>query len=189
MPEPRPPMAFPDWAGFGPKMLALRERERKFVWAYLMNSLTDGRPNAAQSARDAGYSDIAEGAKVRGHDLLHRESVLEAMNECAARELRGLVVPAVVALARLVHKPDHQDHRAAIQMVLDRTGHGAKTSVDVNVNGTVNVNHTTAALEDLRRLMALGASRDKLLEIFGHSGLPRYEKMLAADGAKLIEHE
>ncbi len=147
----RPPMHFPDWSGFGPKVLALRERERRFVWAYLIICLTEGKPNASQAALDAGYPSPPGSAacRVRGHELTHRDDVLEALNEVAARELRGLVVPAVVALGKLLENEKHPDHKAAALAVLDRTGHGGRTSVDVNVQGTVTVDHTTAAVEDL----------------------------------------
>lgn len=193
MVEQRPPMNFPEgWVGFGPKMLALRERERRFVWAFLLNSMTDGRENGAQAARDAGYSDVAEGCKVRAHGLLHREDVLDAMNEVAGRELRGLAVPAVVALSKLVAKPDHPEHRKAIEMVLNRVGHHERTSVEVNVGGRVEVNHTDQAVDLLETMLELQVPREKLLEHFGTSGLPRYERMLAdrrARGAKVIEGE
>lgn len=193
MAEARPPMIFPpNWSGFGPKMQALRERERRFVWAYLMNSLTDGRENGAQAARDAGYSDASEGAKVRAHGLLHRDEVLDALQEVAARELRGLAVPAVMALSRLLHKSDHFEHRKSIEMVLNRVGMGERTQIDVNVTGEVTVNHTDAAIDDLRRLIELGASDEKLVEVFGYSGLERYRKMLAEQerrAPKVIEHQ
>ena len=86
MVELRAPMNFPrDWSSFGPKMLALRERERRFVWAYLCNAMTDGQENGAQAARDAGYSDNKEGCKVSAHRMLHRDGVMEVINEVAAR--------------------------------------------------------------------------------------------------------
>jgi hypothetical protein len=188
MPEVRLPMNFPpDWSGFGPKMQALRERERKFVWAYLLNSMTDGKENGAQSARDAGYSDVKEGAKVRAHGLLHRDDVLDAMQEVAGRELRGLAIPAVAALGKLLAKPEHGEHRKAIEMVLERVA-PVRAQVDVNVSGEVTVNHTDAALENLRSMLELGVPREKLVGIFGYSGLSRYEKMLAERGPKVIEH-
>lgn len=160
-------------------MLALRERERRFVWAYLLNALTDGKENGAQAARDAGYSDSSGAAKVTAHHLLHREEILDAMGEVATRELRGLAVPAVVALGQLVRKPEHPDHRKAIEMVLNRTGQHERTQVDVNFGGEVTVNHTDAAVDDLKRYLDLCVPREKLVEIFGFSGLTRYEKMLA----------
>lgn len=171
-------------------MHALAERERKFVWAFLLNSLTDGRENGAQAARDAGYSDASDGCKVRAHALRHREEVVDAMLEVAGRELRGLAIPAVAALGRLLAKPDHGDHRKAIEMVLERVA-PARTQIDVNHTGAVTVNHTDAAIEDLRRLKALGVPREELLKTFGFSGLDRYEKMLLEvdrKAGKVIEH-
>lgn len=171
-------------------MQSLRDRERKFVWAFLLNSMTDGKENGAQAARDAGYSDTGEGCKVRAHALLHREDVIDAMQEVAGRELRGLAIPAVAALGRLLAKPEHGDHRKAIEMVLERVA-PARTQIDVNHSGEVNVNHTDAAIADLRRLKELGVPREKLLETFGFSGLDRYEKMLLEvdrKAGKVIEH-
>lgn len=173
-------------------MLALSERERRFVWAYMLNAMTDGRENGSQAARDAGYSDIKGGCRVRAHGLLHRDSVLDAMNEVAGRELRGMAIPAVVALGKLLGKADHADHRKSIEMVLDRVGHGARTTIDVQHSGEVNVNHTDAALADLRKLKLLGVPRAELEKTFGFSGLTRYERMLEiADqaGPKVIEHD
>lgn len=191
MVEARLPMNFPpDWSGFGPKMQGLRDRERKFVWAFLLNSLTDGKENGAQAARDAGYSDAGEGCKVRAHGLLHREDVIDAMQEVAGRELRGLAIPAVAALGRLLAKPEHGDHRKAIEMVLERVA-PVRTQIDVNHSGEVTLNHTDAALNDLRGLLALGVPEEKLIEIFGFSGLSRYRKMLTeadARAPKVIEH-
>ncbi len=188
-------MAFPEsWSSFGPKMLALRDRERRFVWAFLMNAMTDGQENGAQAARDAGYSDVKEGAKVRAHGLLHRGDVLDAMNEVAGRELRGLAIPAVVALGKLVSSAKHPDHRKSIEMVLNRVGHGERSAIDINVSGEITVNHTDEAIEQLRQLRELGVPRVKLEEVFGFSGLARYEKMLAEVerkriGGKVIDGE
>jgi len=195
MGEDSHPMQFPaNWSGFGPKMLALGERERKFVWAYLINTMNDDGSKSghgAQSARDAGYSDVANGAKVRAHGLLHRQEVVEAIQEVAARELKGMVLPAVAALGRLLHRPDHPDHRKAAETILDRVGMGTRTALDVNVSGSVTVNHTDEALEQLRMLLELGVPREKLVETFGFSGLGRYERMLAEKegrSPKVIEH-
>jgi phage terminase small subunit len=180
----------PDWSIFGPKMRALRERERKFVWAYLLNSMTDGRENGAQAARDAGFPDSSDACKVRSHELLHRDDVIDAMQEVAGRELRGLAIPAVAALGKLLAKPEHGDHRKAIEMVLERVA-PVRTQVDVNHSGEVTLNRTDSALEDLARYIELEVPRAKLKQIFGYSGLERYERMLAErDGKrpKIIEH-
>lgn len=173
-------MNFPsDWSGFGPKLLALRERERKFVWAYLMAALSDGRENGAEAARQAGYRDLSGAAAVRAHELLHRDEILEALQEVAARELRGLAVPAVVALSKLLAKGDHPDHRKSVEMVLNRVGLAERTQVDVTVSGQIDhVNRTDATLDALEFMQDLGVPREKQLEKFGFSGLSRYERML-----------
>lgn len=165
-------------------MAALRPMEQQFVWHYVLNG-----GNGAQAARDAGYSDKSEGAKVQAHSLLHRKKVLDAVTEMGLRTFRGLLVPAIAAVRALIEKPDHPDHAKMLNSVLDRVGPSARTGLDVNMNvsGEVTVNHTDAALQDLRTLLALGVPREKLVETFGASGLLRYERMLA-DSPKLIEH-
>jgi hypothetical protein len=186
-------MQFPDdWSGFGPKVQALRDRERRFVWAYLINSMTEIGANGAQSARDAGYSDASEGAKVRAHHLLHRTDVQDAIQELAARELRGLALPALAALGSILKKPDHPDRQKVALSILSRVGLAEQAGINLQVSGSVQVNHTDEALEELAILMRLGVPREKLLETFGFSGLTRYEKMLAereARSPKLIEGE
>ena len=68
--------------------------------------------------------------------------------------------------------------------------------MDVNVSGEVYGSHTEEAVLQLKAFKVLGVSREKLVEMFGHSGLSRYEGMLAELEArnasretKLIEHE
>jgi phage terminase small subunit len=172
----------------GPKMQACSERERKFVWFYVTN---EGPPNAAQAARDAGYSDSSEAAKVRGSQLMHRERVLAALEEVGKKAFRGLLAPAIKAAGKLIDNDKHVDHSKAVFTTLARLGLGEKSTVDVNVAGEVTVNHTDQALNDLRTLLGLGVAREKLVEIFGFSGLSRYEKMLAEQderAPKVIEH-
>lgn len=162
-------------------MQALAERERKFVWFYLTN---DGPPNGAQAARDAGYSDAGEACKVRAHSLLHRERVILALEEVGKKAFRGLLAPAVKAAGVLIRNAKHVDHSKAVFTTLARLGLGEKSTVDVNVSGEVQHNHTDAALADLRTLLSLSVPEEKLIEIFGFSGLSRYRKMLAETDAK-----
>ncbi len=169
-------------AEMGPKMQACSERERKFVWFYLLNG-----GNGAQAARDAGFSDASGAAKVTAHHILHRERVIEALDEVGRRTFRSLLMPAVMATRALIENPKHPDHARTLQSTLSRLGLAERTAVDLNVSGEVAVNHTDAALADLRALLALGVPREKLVELFGFSGLDRYEKMLAG-APKVIEH-
>lgn len=175
----------------GPKMLACSERERRFVVEFLQNGCKD----ATDAARKAGAPDPglhSSAIRVRGHELRHRARVIEAMQEVARAHFGGLLLPAVLAADDLIGKPDHPDHAGMVKTVLSAHGLGDRTKVDVGISGEVTLNHTDAAIEDLRRLLALGVSREKLIETFGHSGLPRYEKMLLeADkrAGRVIEHE
>lgn len=174
----------------GPKMQACSERERRFVIAYLRN----GGRDATAAARDAGYKDAglhSSSIRVRAHDVLHRERVIAALDEVGRKAFRGLMLPAIVALENALDDPKHPDNVKSALSVLSRLGLGENTNVNVNVGGEVSVNHTNEALEHLRSLMELGVPREKLIEMFGHSGLGRYEKMLAESDAKrvkVIEH-
>lgn len=174
---------------FGPKMQACSERERQFVMHYLLICAEDGRPNASEAARRAGYADAGKDStsiRVRAHTLIHRERVKEAIAEVGKREFVGLLFPAIFAARRLIEKPDHPDHAGMVKATLASLGLGERTAIDLNVSGSVTVNHTDAAIEDLRRLKALGVPRDKLVEMYGFSGLDRYEKMLAAADARAL---
>ena len=56
--------------------------------------------------------------------------------------------------------------------MLSRFGFGERTQVDMNVEVKVE-DHTKAAVEDLRRLKAIGVPRSELLATFGEIGLAR----------------
>ncbi len=173
-------MEFSD-AELGPKMQACSERERKFVWAFLQN----GGKDASSAARQAGYPDTGSGGiRVRAHALMHRERVLAALDEVGRKAFRGLLIPAVVAAEALLDEPKHADHVKAVFGVLSRNGLGEKSGLDVNISGEVTLNHTDSAVEDLRRLKELGMPRERLLVIFGLTGLDRYERMLATVTAR-----
>jgi len=182
---------FPTDMDFGPAMQACSDRERKFVWHYLLLG-GKGEGAGAEAARRAGYSDTAEAAKVRAHYLMHRERVITAMDEVGRTAFRGLLIPAIAAQRALIENKDHPDHAKAVGSTLSRLGLTERTGVDVNVTGQVTVSHTDAALADLRALLALAVPREKLVEVFGHSGLQRYERMLAVADQRagpVIEHD
>jgi hypothetical protein len=103
-------------------------------------------------------------------------------------EFRNLVPRVIRAAERVSEDPKHKHHVPLIISLLSKLGYGERTAVDVNVSGEVQVNHTEAAVDDLRRLKALGVPREKLIEVFGYSGLDRYEAMLSSR-AKVIEHQ
>lgn len=165
-------------------MQSLRtDRERRFCWQYMWNG-----GNGSKAARDAGYSDKSEGAKVRAHELLTRQDILDAIGELGRRYLYSLQPKALVRLGKLLESENERVAVKAVDMTLSRTGLSERTAIDLNVTGTVKtVDHTQAAVEDLRRLKAMGVPRDELVRVFGFSGLSRYEKLLASEEAKVIE--
>jgi hypothetical protein len=164
------------------------ERWRRFCWNYVFNGA-----EGTEAARHAGYLDSGTGAiRVRAHSLLQRDDIQEAIQALTGKYLFSLAPKAAMALDRLLDNPKHPKHDRAIDMVLNRSGHGETSKVDVNLTGSVTVDHTTAALNDLRALLALAVPREKLVEVFGHSGLERYERMLAVADQRagpVIEHE
>lgn len=84
------------------------------------------------------------------------------------------------ALKAIIDDPKHHAHVHVVCTTLSRLGLVEKAApIDVNVSGEVRVSHTDQALNDLKALLALGVAREKLEEMFGHSGLGRYERMLA----------
>lgn len=172
----------------GPKLQACSEKERIFAFAVA----TGIAKSAADAARRAGYADNGKtGIGVRAHDLMHRQRVIEAIEEVCRTQFRGLVPITIAAAKRILEDPEHDDHVKMIISLLSRLGYGERAAVDVNVTGEIAVNHTDAALDDLRKLKALGLPREKLVEVFGFSGLDRYERMLAEKDArapKVIEH-
>jgi hypothetical protein len=172
----------------GPKLQACNEKERIFVF-----SLATGvAKSATQAVQMAGYSQAPASAKVLGSRLLHRPRIVEAIEEVCRTQFRNLIPRVIEAARQVLEDPKHPDHVKLLTSLLSRLGYGEKALVDVNVTGEIAVDHTTAAIEDLRRLKAIGVPREKLLEVFGFSGLSRYEAMLAerdARAPKTIEHK
>lgn len=158
-------------------MLALSEREQLFCLYYVMSP----DENAAEAARRAGYKDNPEwrtGVAAHAHRVLHRAKVQDAIAELGREAFRGLLVPSIRVMRRVLMKPDHPDAIKTAMTVLSRLGYSETSKVDIAVNGKIEVNHTDQAIEDLKAMRALGVPREKLEEVFGTNGLPRYERML-----------
>jgi hypothetical protein len=82
----------------------------------------------------------------------------------------------------LVRQPDHKDHLRALSLLLERT-------FPPESRHTVEVTHKVIdpdqeALEELRALRQLGTGHEKLIELFGSTGLDRLEMLEAADQAR-----
>lgn len=178
------PALLPD--DLGPKMLALSDRERRFVWAYLQNGGV-----GSDAARTAGFSDKGEGCKVRACEMLQRDRVIEAMHEVAWKSMRGLSLVAIMETEKILRVGTAGDKLKAAFGILNRTGFGERMQVEHHHSGSIEVSHTDAALEALSYLKSMDVPREKLVQQFGHSGLVRYERMLeerdAKRGMKVIE--
>jgi hypothetical protein len=152
----------------GPAMSALNERQRRFVLAMM----SDPYGSATSWAKAAGYSDVAEGCKVRASELLRHPKV-EAATQEVARALMMTVGPvlAVAGLLRVAGDPEHPQHVRAAELLANRRGFSEKQQIEV-----VHRDLTGDAL--VARLRALA----------DRHGLDA-EKLLGISGAKVIEHK
>jgi hypothetical protein len=154
----------PDDLALGPKMAALpNDRQRKF--ALLMSH---GVLGASECARRAGYADNGSlgnnekgGVRVQAHKLAHDPKILDAIEECTRATLRGLGPIAVRHAGKILEDPSHPAHARMIEVVLDRSGHWARSEHTVKVEHSMDVRE----LEDLARRLAKenGISAEKLL--------------------------
>jgi phage terminase small subunit len=139
-------MSLPEEA-LGPKMQALwDDRVRRFAWL-----IACGEKSASKAAKEAGYSDSSEAAKVTAHRLMHNAAVLDAIEETGRRVLRGLAPMAIRSAKEILGDKTHPQHARMIETVLDRTGFFAETKHSVAVTHSVD----TKELETLARRLAV----------------------------------
>ncbi len=127
------------------------------------------------------------------HTLSRDERIIAAIAE-EAKKVTRLGHPEIIAAAfNLIRDPNHRDHGRAVFGLLDRLDPViSKHSIDVTHR---TVDPDREALEELRAARKLGATREKLLELYGPNGLDRLEALEAidnarrADAAKIIEHQ
>jgi hypothetical protein len=120
---------------FGPAMLALDERKRKFVLA-VIRLQHNGAKNAAAAARAAGYSDHKEACKVQGHLLMHSPRIQAALTEETRRRINlaaAIVATPVVIEIALDKKAAHRDRLHAAEMLFNRGGFAPQTEHKVTV--------------------------------------------------------
>jgi hypothetical protein len=189
MPEPLHTAGFDlsDIESYGPAMAACTAKERRFAYA-LGTGVAESYSDAA---RLAGYSNKYDGAKNRAHEAMARERVRAAIREVAGQQLETLAGLAIKVMRETLLNKQHPERQKTAATILSRLGWTERASVDVSVSGRVTVSHTDAALEDLRRCKELNFPQAALEQIFGFSGLGRYEALLAERDArrpKVIEH-
>lgn len=147
-----------DEAEFGPAMAALTEKQRSFVLAMVE------RPGITQTdaARVAGYSDVKDGAKVRGHYLAHNPNIQAAIREEAGKRLHASSLLAANVLVDILGDDGvpAKERLKAAGMLLDRTGFAAVQKIEVN-----KTDHSGKAIMERIRALSekLGVDTGRLL--------------------------
>ena len=135
----------------GPAMLALNERQRKFVHALMMQA----RKSNSRAARMAGYSATSSLLlRVTGHRLAHDPKVIAAIREETASRIQSSALMAADVLFEIANDPKQttKERRAAAGMLLDRGGFGPQQHI--NVTKTVTDMTGEAMLERIKMLAA-----------------------------------
>ena len=176
-----PTVSVPDESELGPAMLALSPKRRLFVLE-LANG-PGGYGSEIRACRAAGYSGGDATLKTAASKIVHHDKVQAALREVGAKMIRASAFSAIRQTERIANDLAHRDCLKACLALMDRGGFAVET------HHTVTVEHKSLddqALEALRTMRALKASREQLVEMFGQNGLARYENMLA-DKATVIE--
>jgi phage terminase small subunit len=167
-----------DFTALGPAMRELNERQRAFV-----RSLITQKPGigaVTRAARAAGY----KGTTLRNHahDLVRNEKVIAAIAEESKKVIRTAFPEAVAAMLSILRDPTHRDHGRVVMAMIERCDPTqTRHSIDV-VHRTIDPERE--ALEELRAARELGATREKLVSLFGENGLDRLEALEALDNAE-----
>lgn len=164
---------------YGPAMMACLPKERAFILAVL-----EGR-SGAQAARQAGYG--AEGGSSAdtyariAHRTLSRNRVIDALAEQSRKTIRSLAPSAIQAARDILTTTNHKDRAKVALNLIERV---APTETKHTVTVEHKVDHDGEAVAQLRMLKSLNVARERLEEVFGFTGLSRYEKMLSLEDAK-----
>jgi hypothetical protein len=109
---------------YGPAMLALNDRQRRFVVALFDDDAPrEGEGLWVYAARRAGFAETnktPESLKSSAWRIAHSDKVVAAINEYAKTHVRTLSAEAVRSLKDLLKNPKHRDHMGAIDAVLNR---------------------------------------------------------------------
>jgi phage terminase small subunit len=175
-----PTVTVPPDDELGPAMLALTPMRRRFVME-LANG-PSGYGSEVRAARAAGFSGNDPTVRMSTARALHNQKVQEALREVGGKLIRASAFAAIRQTERIANDIEHRDCLKACLALMDRGGFAVET------HHTVTVEHKSLddqALEALRTMRTLKASREQLEDMFGKVGLLRYETMLAAKAVPL----
>jgi HEAT repeat protein len=170
-----------NWGELSAEMKALpNDRWRAFVIHYLLQP--PGHGARSRAAELAGLVKNKKWAARHAYRVYHDPRVIAAIAVESKRLIRSGAPEAVNALLEVVRDATHKDRVRAASAILARTDPEV-TRHDLQVTHKV-VDPDVEALEEVRALRALGTSREKLLELYGHNGMERIERLEATDNAK-----
>jgi phage terminase small subunit len=145
----------PNDAKFGPKMLALNERQQKFVIA-MFTTVKPGHGAAASAARAAGFGNPGSSPSsiaTIASRLMQDEKIIDAMREFGEQFLKGAAPAALRALQKLILTPSHKGHERAVAAVVDRL-YPVEQSIRVTHDATPAMKTTAEVLERIAELAA-----------------------------------
>jgi hypothetical protein len=146
------------------------------------NHRQDNYGAQAAAARKAGFGNPKTTPRSMAHiawRLMRDDRMIAAIGEESRKYLRSIAPEAVKAVQTGIRNPEHKDHARFVAMALDRADPQVQQH-DLQVTHRV-LDPDAEALEELRAARALGATREKLLELFGGNYLPRLERLEAAE--------
>ena len=161
------------------------DRYRAFVAFYLMEAPRRGAQTNACRRAGFGKPTSSDNFFQRyANKLMSDERIQRAILAEAKKTLRGAAPEAVNALLNVIRDPKHRDHIRGVDMLLSRTD---AVETHASITHYIEVDHHREALDQLALMKRLGVAHEKLIEMFGYSGLGRYEQMLIErDGAPKV---
>jgi phage terminase small subunit len=160
---------------------ACTPKERAFV--HHLMTLKPERGYKVQAARLAGYGkdSTAHNVSALAQELLRKPRVIALIAEMVPKRIHAMAPNALEAYDEILADRSHKDRHKIATAVLERIA-PTVSRVDVNVRHEI-VDRDKDMVAYLRKLLALGVSREKLIEELGYSDLPRYERLLALEDA------
>jgi hypothetical protein len=172
-----------DWGQLSLEMKALPNDE----WRTFVHELVVGPPGhgrLARAARIAGFGkdSTPENVAKIAWRMSQDDRTIAAVTAESRKYFRGLHPEALSAYANLLRDPEAKDHGRAVMRALDSID-PIVSKQDISVTHRV-IDPDQEALEELRALRQIGATREKLIELFGGNGLARLERLEVAEFAR-----